>query len=332
MAGVMATLVVPPRELSAWWPGPPPAAGHGQAPETPMADPELGPLLSAARKSARLSQAQLGELLTELPAGRKSFQAISYIERGTRQWPLSAWHAAVRALVRFDDAGPEVVALQSRLPPVGRPPAPATAWTIDDRRAHLRALLADLTASPPRRRFTRTAKPATWSPYPTAAEILSRLDEDSTERPGEQDQLEMLESSSPEGTDIGKSEYFAIRVTLRNTGEVPWKGRLLSRVGVTVSTVMPVTPRVISVPDTEPGGSCTVIITGRPAHLAGVTEVHFIRTFADLRPCFPGDRQTIQLTLATTTTVGAQETLPVPAALVHAARALVTRLRRTEDS
>jgi transcriptional regulator with XRE-family HTH domain len=308
------------------------AVEHGQAPETPMTDHELGPLLAAARKNAHLSQAQLGALLTDLPSGRRSFQTISYVERGTRQWPLSAWHAAVRALEHFDDAGPEVAALRSRLPPIGRPPAPATTWTTDDRRAHLRALLADLTASPPRRRFTRTAKPTTWSPYPAAEEILSRLDEGSTERPSPKDHWEIIESSSPEGTDIGKSEYFAIRVTLRNTGEVPWTGRLLSRLGVTVSTVMPVTPRVVSVPDTEPGGSCSVIITGRPAHLVGVTEIHFIMTFADLRPCFPDDRRTVRLTLATTTTIGAQETLPVPAALVRAARAVISQLRSTEDS
>jgi len=72
----------------------------------PMTDPELGPLLSIARKKARLSQAQLGALLTDLPAGRKSLQTISYVERGTTQWPLSAWHAAARALERFDDAVP----------------------------------------------------------------------------------------------------------------------------------------------------------------------------------------------------------------------------------
>jgi hypothetical protein len=50
----------------------------------------LGPLLSAARKKARPSQAQMGALLTDLPAGKKSFQAISDVEPGTRQWPLSA--------------------------------------------------------------------------------------------------------------------------------------------------------------------------------------------------------------------------------------------------
>ncbi len=332
MTGVMATLVVPPRELTAWWPDRPPAVENGQAPETPMTDPELGPLLSAARKKARLSQAQIGALLTDLPAGKKSFQMISSVERGTRQWPLSAWHAAVRALERFDDAAPEAAVLRTRLPPLGRPPAPSTTWTVDDRRDHLRALLADLTSSPPRRQYTRTAKQVNWSPYPTAGEILSRLNAGTAERPSAQDHWEMLEPSSTEGTDIGKSEYFAIQVALRNTGEVPWKGRLLSRLGVTVSTVMPVTPRVISVPDTEPGGSCSVIITGRPAHLVGVTEIHFIMTFADLRPCFPDDRLTIRLTLATTTTAGAQETMPVPVALVEAAHALIRRLRRTEDS
>ena len=119
---------------------------------------------------------------------------------------------------------------------------------------------------------------------------------------------------------------------LRNTGQVPWKGRLLSRLGVTVSTVMPLTPRVVSVPDTEPGGTCSVIIPGRPAHLVGVTGIHFIMTFADLQPCFPDDRRTIHLTLATTTTVGAQETLPVPTALAEAAHALIRRLRRTKNS
>lgn len=121
-------------------------------------------------------------------------------------------------------------------------------------------------------------------------------------------------------------------MTLQNTGEVPWKGRLLSRIGATVSTVMPVTPRVLSVPDTEPGGSCSVIIPGRPAHLVGVADIHFIMTFANLLPCFPDDRRTIRLTLATTTTVGAQETMPVPVMLVQAAHALIRRLQRTEDS
>ena len=329
MTGVMATLVVPPHELSAWWPDPPEAIENGQAPETPMTDPELGPLLSAARKKARLSQAQLGALLIDLPSSRKSFRAISSVERGDRRWPLSAWHAAVRALERFNDAHAEVAVLRSRLPAVGRPPAPATTWTTDDRRDHLRALLADLTASPPKRRFTRTATQATWSPYPRAGEILSRLDAGSAERPNAQDRWEMLESSLPEGTDIGKSEYFAIKVSLRNTGEVPWKDRLLSRLGVTVSTVMPMAPRVVSVPDTEPGGICTMIIPGRPAHLVGVTDIHYIMTFADLRPCFPDDRRTIHLTLATTTTVGAQETLPVPGRLVQA---LIRQLRRTGGS
>ena len=311
------------------------AVENGQAPGMPMTDPELGSLLYAARKKARLSRAEMGALLTDLPAGKKSFQAISYVERGIRQWPLSAWHAAVRALERFDAAAPEAAALRSRLPPVGHPPAPATMWTTADRRDHLRALLADLTASPPRRRFTRTAKQVTWSPYSTAREILSRLNAGSAERPSAQDHWEMLEAFPPEETDIGKSEYFAIRVTLRNTGGVPWKGRLLIRLSVTVSTVMPVTPRVVSVPDTELGGSCSVIIPGRPAHLVGVTDIHFIMTFADLRPCYPDDRRTIRLTLATTTTAGAQETLPVPVPvtpLVQAAHALIRRLRGTEDS
>ena len=95
------------------------------------------------------------------------------------------------------------------------------------------------------------------------------------------------------------------------------EGRLLSRLGVTVSTVMPMTQRVVSVPDTEPGGTCTVDIPGRPAHLIGVTEVHYIMTFGDLRPCFPDDRRTIRLLLTTTTTIGAQETLPIPSSSWH---------------
>ncbi len=332
MTGVMATLVVPPRELSAWWPDPPPVFESGQAHEKLMTDPGLGPLLSAARTKAGLSQAQLGELLIDLPDSRKSFRAISSVEHGDRRWPLSAWHAAVKVLERLDADAPEVAALRSRLPSIGRTPAPATTWTPDDRCAHLRALLADITASPPRRGFTRTGTTITWSPYPAAGEILSIIDAGSAERPSAQDQWEMLEAFPPEGTDIGKGEYLPIRVTLRNAGQIPWKGRLLSRLGVTVSTVMPMTPRVVSVPDTKPGDSCTVIIPGRPAHLVGVTDIHFVMTFADLRPCFPDDRRTIRLTLTTTTTVGAQETLPVPGRLAEAGRALIRLLRGTDDS
>jgi hypothetical protein len=333
MTGVMAMLVVPPCELPAWWPDPPPAAKNGQAPETPTGDRVLGSLLSTARKKARLTQAQLGDLLTDLPGSRKSFRAISSIERGDRQWPLSAWHAAVRALERSAEAASEVAALRAQLPPVGRPPAPATTWTTAERRAHLRAMLADLTASPPRRQFTLTEKRATLpGAHVTAGEILKRLDAGSAERPSARDQWEIVESFPTEGTDIGKKGYLPIRVTLRNTGQVPWKGRLLSRLGVAVSTVMPMTQRVVSVPDTEPGASCTLIIPGRPAHLVGVTEVHYIMTFGDLRPCFPYERRTIRFVLTTTTTIGAQETLPVPPKLAQAARGLIRQLRRTKDS
>lgn len=326
--GVMATLVVPPPELSAWWPEPPPARENGQAPETLVTSHELRQWLSSARKKASLTQAQLGGLLTDVPGSRRTNRMISDVERGERRWPLSAWHAAVRALERFDAAAAETAALRSLLPPVGHPPAPATLWTTEDRRAHLRTMLADLTADEPARRFERTTEHATVPEHVMAGEVLRRLNEGSAESPSPQDhyQWELLESSWTDVTDIGKRPYFAVHVRLHNTGEVPWKGRLLSRLGVTVSTVMPATPRVTPVPDTEPGGSCVVLIQGRPAHLVGVTDIHYVMTFADLRPCFPGDRRTIQLTLATTTTVGAQETQPVPAKIVRAARRFIRQL------
>ena len=48
-----------------------------------MADPRLGPLLSAARNKAGLTQAQLGELLIDLPDSRRNLPSmISSIERG----------------------------------------------------------------------------------------------------------------------------------------------------------------------------------------------------------------------------------------------------------
>jgi hypothetical protein len=329
VTGVMATLVVPPRELAAWWPGAPPVPRQGQAPETLMTDPGLGPLLSAARQKARLTQSQLGELLTDLPGSRRSFRAISSVERGDRAWPLSAWHAAARTLDRFDDAAQDVAVLRSRLPAVGRPPAPATTWTTEDRRAHLRAMMADLTARPPRRQFTLTKGRAPLrSAHVTAGEILRRLDTSTTERPSPDDDWEVVRAMPPEGEDVGKKAYLPTQVTLRNTGKVPWTGRLLYRLGVTVSTVMPMTQRVVSVPDTAPGDSCTVNIPGRPAHIAGVTEVHYIMTFGDLRPCFPDERRTIRFVLTTTTAIGAWETLPVPATLVRAARGLVRQLQR----
>lgn len=66
-----------------------------------------------------------------------------------------------------------------------------------------------------------------------------------------------------------------------------------------------------------------MVVPGRPAHLVGVAEVHFIMTFADLRPCFPDDRRTIGIPLKTTTTVGSQETKPVPVKLLQTARNLI---------
>lgn len=128
-----------------------------------------------------------------------------------------------------------------------RPPAPSTIWTPDQRHDHLRAMLADLATSPPRRQFKRTAKQQDWSPCAAAEEILARLDAGSAEHPDRRDQWE-IKPLLPTEADIGKSEYFLIKLELRNTGAVPWKGRLLRRLGVGVTPMLPMTPRVLSVP------------------------------------------------------------------------------------
>jgi hypothetical protein len=57
----------------------------------------------------------------------------------------------------------------------------------------------------------------------------------------------MLEPAPLTVTDVDKSHYFLHPGDPRNPGEVPWKGRLLSRLGVSGSTAMPFTPRVVSV-------------------------------------------------------------------------------------
>jgi hypothetical protein len=85
-----------------------------------------------------------------------------------------------------------------------------------------------------------------------------------------------------------QAELFLLRLRLHNTGSVPWRDRLLYRVGSPVTTGTPFTPGVLPVPDTEPGQDCEVLIPGRAQWFRSLAAINFVMVFPDFTPCLPG--------------------------------------------
>jgi RNA polymerase sigma factor (sigma-70 family) len=85
-----------------------------------------------------------------------------------------------------------------------------------------------------------------------------------------------------------RAELFLLRLYLHNTGSVPWRDRLLYRVGVPVTTGTPFTPGVLPVPDTDPGQQCEVLVPGRAQWFRSHAAINFVMVFPDFTPCLPG--------------------------------------------
>ncbi|GAA1567813.1 hypothetical protein GCM10009789_21540 [Kribbella sancticallisti] len=85
-----------------------------------------------------------------------------------------------------------------------------------------------------------------------------------------------------------RTDLFLLEVKLRNTGTVPWRDRLLFRLGTPVSASLPLTPAILPVPDTDPGGVCELIVPGRAQWFQNLAVVSYVMVFPDLSSCLPG--------------------------------------------
>lgn len=107
-------------------------------------------------------------------------------------------------------------------------------------------------------------------------------------RPDAADRVAVDRTRSTLAKRVEPAELFLLRIRLHNTGPVPWRDRLLYRVGAPVTTGTPFTPGVLPVPDTDPGRYCEILVPGRAQWFRSLAAVHFVMVFPDLTPCLPG--------------------------------------------
>jgi Helix-turn-helix domain len=72
-------------------------------------------------------------------------------------------------------------------------------------------------------------------------------------RPVAGDAITVAREESTLGVALARGELFVLVATLRNSGTVPWRQRLLTRLGPPVTSSLAFTPPVLPIPDTRPG-------------------------------------------------------------------------------
>jgi hypothetical protein len=93
---------------------------------------------------------------------------------------------------------------------------------------------------------------------------------------------------------VEHGELFVLTLRLHNAGSVPWRDRMLLRLGPPVSSSLPLTPAVLPVPDTDPGELCEVVVPGRGQWFLNLAVMNYVMVFPDMSSCLPG-RVTFQV-------------------------------------
>jgi hypothetical protein len=82
----------------------------------------------------------------------------------------------------------------------------------------------------------------------------------------------------PDGTVMAPAEPFTKTWEIRNSGEVPWTGRFLTRLGPTAGGGVPSSPRRVTIPDTDPGETVEISVPMKAHRLNGSAEIHWKMT------------------------------------------------------
>jgi hypothetical protein len=108
------------------------------------------------------------------------------------------------------------------------------------------------------------------------------------------------EDEAPEGSIVSPRQIVSQRFVLYNLGQVPWRDRLLYRIGSSSTGIA--SPPLVPIPDTDPGGSAEVRFILQAPRTPGTYRACLKMAFPDGTYCFP------------TTLVGLVVTLVVPPA------------------
>lgn len=93
------------------------------------------------------------------------------------------------------------------------------------------------------------------------------------------------EEANPEGVLVRPGEYRIARWVLHNTGKVPWRDRLLYRIGPAGTGV--VSSRFLPIPDAGPGGNVTITWVVRAPSRPGTYRMCLKAGWPDGVYCFP---------------------------------------------
>lgn len=231
-----------------------------------------------------------------------SRQRLSQVEQGDADLPDALWDAIADALIRAGRDPGQVGGLWPSGTPV-RPPPPSTPalrvrqWTrIVDRLIGNRwwyqpnSLMERFVGIDRAHAYQRLAQHHGIDLERQRAETRRRLAAGAESGPFEPDPADavLVDARSELHVAVQPVELFVLRAVLHNAGTVPWRDRLLYRLGPPVTSSLPFTPGVLPVPDAEPGETCDIAIPGRAQWFPNLATVSYVLVHADCSPSAPG--------------------------------------------
>ena len=251
-----------------------------------------------------LSLRAFAALLAEngLAPGRVSRHRLGDLEDGANA-PLAVWEEIADALTAAGRSADEVAPLRSlegliTPPPASTPDLRLRQWSrIVSRVAGNRwwstplALVRMITAPEKAMSYTQLFGRHGGVREQMLVEVGRRLELGRVSGPFEPvpgDESRIDSAASTLRLQLDHGELFVLTARLHNTGAVPWRDRLLFRLGSPVSSSLPLTPAVLPVPDTDPGGYCDLIVPGRAQWFRNLAVVSYVMVFPDLSGCLPG--------------------------------------------
>jgi hypothetical protein len=262
---------------------------------------ERGAVLRTVRGTTSLQAFAQHLVANGLAPRALSRQRLSDVEQGVTELAPALWDEVVDALIRGGHP-PEDVAPLLASPPAAEPVPPSTAG---QRLAQWTRVVANVRENrwwrSPFAMIERYAVDKTISRL-----LLDRYDFDKDRQlddlrnrlrlgatsgpchPSAGDAVAVDRAGSALNVTVEHGELFVFVARLHNIGTVPWRNRLLCRLGPPVTSSLPFTVTALPVPDTEVGAPCTVTIPGRSQWFPNLAVVSYVMVFPDFTPCLPG--------------------------------------------
>lgn len=232
-----------------------------------------------------------------------SRQRLSRVEQGTADMAPSQWEALADVLLRAGFPARDVAALRpgSTIIQTTPPSTPSTRrqqWSRVVARLsgnrwwqHPNSLMERVVGRERAHQYHELTVSHGIDREWQRAETCRRLTLGATAGPfvaDDRDSAEVDISGSVLSATIDQVQLFILRARLHNAGPVPWRDRLLYRIGPPVTSSLPFTPALLPLPDTAPGDACEVLIPGRAQWFPNLAMISYVMVFPDCSACLPG--------------------------------------------